>query len=90
MVLPNDLRISCRPSSYRPHKSTVPLTGLEEGCARAEPRPASACRLHARVRPQPEQIRGMSAYGVRGSCVASLGSEPKRRTCPSGSMTCIS
>jgi hypothetical protein len=49
--LPNDLRISCRRSSYRPHKSRLPLFGLCEG-DRAELRPTSACRLHARVTPR--------------------------------------
>jgi hypothetical protein len=48
--LPNDWRISCRRSTYRPHKSTLPLLGRQEADARAERRPAPACRLHARVR----------------------------------------
>ena len=50
-MLPNGLRISCRPSSYRPHKPTLPLLGPRELSVREEPRPAQACRLHARVRP---------------------------------------
>ncbi len=32
---PNDLRISCRPSSPRPHKATF-HSAPEESCARAE------------------------------------------------------
>jgi hypothetical protein len=40
-------------SSSRPHKPTLPLTGLDEGDARAEHRPTAACRLHLRVRPRP-------------------------------------
>jgi hypothetical protein len=38
-LLPNDLRISCRQSSYRPHKPTPPLLGREDPCAQAERRP---------------------------------------------------
>jgi hypothetical protein len=52
---PNDVRISCRRSSYRPHNSTLPLLGLCEPGARPEARPTPACRLHARVRPQAAQ-----------------------------------
>jgi hypothetical protein len=48
---PNDLQISCRPSSPRPQKLTLPLFGLWEARARAELWPAPACRLHLRVRP---------------------------------------
>ena len=52
MCAPNELRISCRRSAHRPYKSTFPLSGLKEVDARAgPPRP---CRLHARVRRQPE------------------------------------
>jgi hypothetical protein len=50
LALSNDMRISCRRSSSRPHKSTRPLLGHWECGARTERRPASACRLHARVR----------------------------------------
>ena len=46
------MQISCRLSCRRPHKSMLPLFGLEEGRARAESRPAPACRLHLRVRQQ--------------------------------------
>jgi len=60
-------RISCRPSCWRPHKPTLPLSGREEGRAGAEFRPTPACRLHARVgrhaghdpvQPLPLQARG--------------------------------
>jgi hypothetical protein len=56
--LSNEMRISCRRLSYRPHKSTLPLTGREESDARAERWPTPACRLHARVRRHPSQIVG--------------------------------
>jgi hypothetical protein len=49
VCLPNEWRISCRPSSPRPDKPTFRnvLTGR---CARAELGTLPACRLHARVR----------------------------------------
>ena len=48
--LPNDWQISCRRSSSRPHKLTLPLLGHTERGARAELLPSPACRLHLRVR----------------------------------------
>src|SRR5687768_2576788 len=50
--LPNDWRISCRPSGPDPHKPTLPLLVPPEGAARAEAGAIAACRLHARVRRQ--------------------------------------
>jgi hypothetical protein len=49
VCLPNEWRISCRPSSPRPDKPTFRnvLTGR---CARAELGTLPACRLHARIR----------------------------------------
>jgi predicted transcriptional regulator len=47
-LLPNDWRISCRRSSCRPHKPTLPLIGRREGDAGAEgrpPRPVGCMRL---------------------------------------------
>jgi hypothetical protein len=51
----NDMRISCGPSSPRPHKLTFRgvLTGR---CARAEPGTVPARRLQARVRRRRFQI----------------------------------
>ena len=47
---PNEMQISCRPSSSRPHTSTLPLFSLEERRARWVLRLTPACRLHLRVR----------------------------------------
>jgi hypothetical protein len=71
---PNGLQISCRRSCSRPHKLTLPLLGLEEGDAPAEPRPTPACRLHLRVRHQP-WARSPISTGARrtGAPVARLG-----------------
>ena len=38
-MLPNEMRISCRGSTYRPRESTLPLTGFWESDAGAERRP---------------------------------------------------
>ena len=56
---PNDWRISCRPSSPRPHKPSF-LSALKEGAARVEPLAGPACRLHARVRQRPSAPTGPS------------------------------
>jgi len=53
--LTSDLQISCRQSSDRPHKSTLPLLGLKERGAHTEFRPAPACRLHLRARQRRRQ-----------------------------------
>ena len=72
----NDLRISCRRSTYRPHKSMLPLLGHQERRARRGFRPAPACRLHARVRrrqarnarPQSSmEVAILMKLGMRGS-----------------------
>ena len=44
--VPNDWRISCGPSSSRPHKPTF-LSTLTEGAARTESGGGPARRLHA-------------------------------------------
>ena len=49
VVTPNDLRISCRRSCWRPHKPSF-LIAPWELAARAECCAHPACRLHARVR----------------------------------------
>ena len=53
-VRSNDMRISCRLSSLRPHQPTF-RSALTEGAARTGPRAPAACRLHARVRHHSDQ-----------------------------------
>ena len=65
--VPNDMQISCRRSSHRPHKSTLPLLGLEEGATLAEPRPTPACRLHLRVRPHATRNPAAPAQSTHGT-----------------------
>ena len=61
MRLSDEMRISCRPSCWGPHKLTLSLLGHEEPRARTERRPALACRLHAQVRPRVQRILALMA-----------------------------
>ena len=65
VLRPNDLRISCRQSSNRPHKSTIPLFGLGEGDAR---------ELFRRLLEQ-----GMQDL-IDAELTAAIGAEPHERT----------
>jgi hypothetical protein len=49
LLLPNDMRISCRPSCPLPHKPTL-HSACRASAARMEAGAPPACRLHARVR----------------------------------------
>src|SRR5688500_12494871 len=48
-TIANDLHISCRPPSPRPHQPTFHIA-FTERTARTEPGASAACRLHALVR----------------------------------------
>ena len=52
--------------------------------------PVDQQQPHLSSTPATRQTPGLSLYGARRLLEASLDSEPNRRTCPSGSMTCIS
>jgi len=72
--LPNDWRISCRPSCPRPHQPTLPSSAPSEGAARVESRAGPACRLHARVRLRPHYHAVLEATGSRSATRAPPGS----------------
>ena len=74
------MRISCRLSAYRPHKPTLPLDGCEERSARTEARPASACQLHARVRPQSRDHFHWQAVPIPWGRWRQRNSSPAQRT----------
>ena len=73
-LLPNDWRISCRPSCPRPHQPTLPSSAPSEGAARVESRAGPACRLHARVRLRPHYHAVLEATGSRSATRAPPGS----------------
>jgi hypothetical protein len=54
-----------------PYKSTLPLSGRWERCARAERRPRPACRLHWRVRRLGRGVRtrGRGPVGLTWQCL---------------------